>query len=126
MLLDAPDCWKALGRRYDKEAAIFRNRYRTLWPEALHLAQPSIDLATKVPVERVVARPELILESVVAKEWDADWIAVHCPALPHDPDVKIEGTGSMREGKDDLALDRDPMVVDLAVECFAQGDGVLV
>jgi hypothetical protein len=59
------------------------------------LAQPSIDLATKVPVERAVARPELALVSV-------------------------------REGSDNFGLDRDSMVVDLAVEGFAQSDDVLV
>jgi hypothetical protein len=90
------------------------------------LAQPSIDLATTVPVERVVARPELALESVVVKEWDADGTAVHGPALPHDPDVEIEGAGGMREGSNNFALDRDSMVVDLAVDGFAQSDDVLV
>jgi len=29
------------------------------------------------------------------------------------------------QGSDNLALDRDPMRVDLVVECFAEGDCVL-
>jgi hypothetical protein len=47
-------------------------------------------------------------------------------ALPHDPHVEIEGAGGMRDGSDNFGLDRDSMVVDVAVEAFAQSDDVLV
>ena len=48
------------------------------------------------------------------------------PALPDEPDIKIEHAGGVRECCNDLPLNGNPVRVDFTIECLAYGDGVLM
>ena len=49
---------------------------------------------------------------------------VHGPAPPNHPHVKVEHARRVRQCGNHLAFDRDSVLVDLLVECFAEADDV--
>ncbi len=78
----------------------------------------------KQPVDRVLGCPQLTAEAVFAEDRNSSGLAIHCPALPGDPDVEVQKTGSVRQSSNYFALDRNGVGGDLVVERLAQREAV--
>lgn len=88
----------------------------------MHLLQPDPDSATEEAGLTVLDAAELCTEAVLGDDRNYRWTAVHGPALPDEPHVEIQDAGRMRQRRHNLALDRNTVLVNFAIECLAEDD----
>ena len=95
-------------------------------PERLDLGKPAGEFTSKESVGRISARPDLVGETAGGEERDSGGLVVQRPSFPYQPQVKIEYTGRVGQRGHDLALYRNPVLVDLIVERFAENRAILM
>lgn len=89
------------------------------------MMQPDPDFAAEEAGLTVLGAAELLTEAVLGHKRNYRRTAVHCPALPDEPHVEIQHTRRMRQRSHNLALDRNTVLVDFAIECLAEDDLIL-
>ena len=87
--------------------------------------EPSPDFEAEESWLCVFSAPELLVETVVGDERDGYRSAVNLPALPHQPHVEIKDSRRVGERRDHFPLDRNTVLVDLAVEGITQGNQIV-
>ena len=95
-------------------------------PERLDLGKPTGEFTTEESVGRESVKPDLVGETAGGEERDSSGLFVQRPSFPYQPQVKIEYAGRVGQGGHDLALHRNPMLVDLIVEGSAENCTILV
>jgi len=105
--------------------ATARNVRWALWPEGLDLPEPGFDSEPEKSRLRVFSTSELLAEPVRGNERNRSRTTFNGPALPYKPHVEVQDTGCVRQGRDGLALDRYPVLIDFTVECLAKDDFIL-
>ena len=95
-------------------------------PERLHLGKPTGEFTTEESVGRVFARPELVGEPAGGEQGDSSGVVVQRPSFPNQPQVKIQYAWRVGQRSHHLTLHRNPMLVDLFVEGFAENDAILM
>jgi hypothetical protein len=89
-------------------------------------SKPMVDLPAKESVFRMNPATDLVAETASREEWNRNFSALEYPALPSNPHIKVEDSGRVGQRNDHLALHRDAVPIDFAVEGFAEGNGVRV
>ena len=115
---------RADGRRFPRGAddqvtvvaADLRGAFR---PKGLDLCEPRKDLVAESTVQRVFAYAELFVQAPRTEEGNSSGLARDCPALPYQPEIKVQHARCVGQGRDDSALDRNAMPVNLGIENFA-------
>jgi len=74
---------------------------------------------------RVFSTSELLAETIRGNERNRSRTTSNGPTLPHKPHVEVQDPGCLRQGRDCLALDRYPVLIDFTVECLAKDDFIL-
>ncbi len=88
------------------------------------MREPLRELVSEDSIDGVLLGSKLITEPIGAEDWDTRRLAVDRPTLPGDPDVEIQETGGVCQGGYHLTLDGDWVLIELAVERFAQHDEI--
>ena len=87
--------------------------------------EPGPDFEAEESWLRVFSTPELLVETVVGDERDGYRSAVNRPALPHQPYIEIKNSRCVGERRDHFPLDRNTVLVDLAVEGITQRNQIV-
>ena len=109
-----------MGRLDDDGISRRRDRGRALRPEGLDLPEPGFDSEPEKSWLRVFSTSQLLAETVRGNERNRSQTTLNGPTLPHKPHVEVQVTGCVRQGRDGLALDRYPVLIDFTVECLAR------
>lgn len=75
-------------------------------------------------VQGVLGSAELFVKSARTDKRNSSRMAVGPPALPHQPHIKIEDSRRVCKCRDDFTLDGNSMLIDFAIEGFAQRNHV--
>jgi hypothetical protein len=75
---------------------------------------------TESTVERIFGDAELFVQAARTDDGNSGGMPVDRPAFPNQPQVKIKNARGMGQGRNNLTLDRDSMLVDLVVEGFTE------
>jgi hypothetical protein len=82
----------------------------------------------KVCVERSarmkLAASKLARKAAVAKQGNSSEIGLYVPALPHEPNVKVEDSGGAGKYRHCLAFNGNGVCLDLVVEWLAESHGI--
>jgi hypothetical protein len=118
---------RVFPRRTDNEESTILGEFdRTLGPQGFDLSDPFRQNRTEGSTDCIRFAPELLTQSTGGEDWYVGGLTIQRPALPNDPNVKVQNPWSVRQGRDDLPLHRNSMVVNLPVERLAESNGVLL
>lgn len=114
-----------MRRANDQGAPVFRDGGRALRPESGDSSKPSENGEAESPLDCVRSVPELLREATRSHERDVRRTASEAPAFPDEPDIEVKQSGCIRQGRDNLALDRNPVLVAFAEGRVAERCGIL-
>ncbi len=112
-------------RRDGQVLAVRGDASRAGRPPHTNLGEPGINFFSEGSFSRVLCGSKLMSEALRPEEWDSDDPAIRGPAFPNEPCVKIERARSVRESRDNPALNWDSVFLDFIEKRFAESDRIL-